>query len=596
MSRWEQAALLWRGVDHDRNGHYLSGLDLALAIRSFDLAGVVDLLERARVWPPVHDFALAFTLLLGGFDHRLGGLPSLLGWGATAMLVWVIASRAFPDPMRSVTAGLVATGFTLASPAFRLLGTDVMLECLGAGLTALSLFLYLRCQAEPSDAARWRLLGLALTVLFFEKGNYWGLTIAGLSLAWLVENWRSEHVRRLRGKGAVLRRHAAGLLRDPLALAALATTAVIVVIAWHGPWVIEPFGQRVSLYPPQNLTTLAYAFLFIRAAVLWRRHRAALEARLGAAGRAIFYWHVVPLALSLLVPKRLYALIWFIGHPLPPSRYGVPDDVLSVVWAGFAEGFHPGAWAATLALLLAAIAVARLRNLGPAMRAVAILGAVCTVAVAVHPNHQWRFLASWIFTLWILAGVGAGVLVGLVARAVPMRWRYLAAGAPTGALIVALALATFAGPPSAMARAAAAQYRNDASDLDLAAAYLPFVDGSEPVAFLSSLARAAFFVWTVHEQCRCRVRVELPWIDQARSRDGSRRMVEAWLTGAPVRRIVVVEPFARSFDAELAKERMAGIFDAMQAQTRFVRGETVVVPSFPAEVTFWNADASAAGP
>jgi hypothetical protein len=78
----------------------------------------------------------------------------------------------------------------IASPAFRLLACDVMLECLGAGLTAAALWAYgraLDATGAPDSgkdlASHWRRLALVLTALFFEKGNYWGLTVAALALS-----------------------------------------------------------------------------------------------------------------------------------------------------------------------------------------------------------------------------------------------------------------------------------------------------------------------------------------------------------------------------------------------------------------------------
>ena len=78
--------------------------------------------------------------------------------------------------------------FTIASPAFRYLGMDVMLEAPGAALSALALYLYARACDALGDRSRWRWAALTLTALFFLKGNYWGLVVAALLLAWLSEN------------------------------------------------------------------------------------------------------------------------------------------------------------------------------------------------------------------------------------------------------------------------------------------------------------------------------------------------------------------------------------------------------------------------
>src|SRR6266852_1870456 len=89
--------LLWQGYYHDRNGHYAFGQDLALAIRTGDPLWFVSELEKAKVWPPLHGLALAAALLVGGIDHRLGIVPSLIGWTLAVALAGLIARRMFED-------------------------------------------------------------------------------------------------------------------------------------------------------------------------------------------------------------------------------------------------------------------------------------------------------------------------------------------------------------------------------------------------------------------------------------------------------------------------------------------------------------------
>ena len=150
------------------------------------------------MWPPLHGLVLAAVLLIGGIDHRLGIVPSLIGWTLTITLVGVIARDMLEQRARNgeqgdralgIAAAAIAVTLAIASPAFRLLAADVMLECLGAALTAAALWAYgraMRGTGAPDvgdDAAsRWRVLALVLTALFFEKSNYWGLTAAALTL------------------------------------------------------------------------------------------------------------------------------------------------------------------------------------------------------------------------------------------------------------------------------------------------------------------------------------------------------------------------------------------------------------------------------
>src|SRR5262249_3475619 len=87
------ARLLWRGIDHDRNGHFQFGLALAVDLRNLDLVAFVTDLNRAMSWPPFHGLVLAVVLLIGGLDERLGVLPSLAGWVITVVAVALTARR-----------------------------------------------------------------------------------------------------------------------------------------------------------------------------------------------------------------------------------------------------------------------------------------------------------------------------------------------------------------------------------------------------------------------------------------------------------------------------------------------------------------------
>ena len=296
---------LWRDFYHDRNGHFGFGQNLALALRDLDPIAFFDHLEKAKVWPPVHGLVLAAVMLVGGIDYRLGIVPSLIGWSTTIVCCWLIARQAFRDRLLGIFAGCVAVTFALASPTFRRLGADVMLEGLGAGLSALAVWAYIAARRSNESAAAWRLLAIVLTLLFFEKANYYLLIAAPLALAAFCEQPRSW-IDEARG---LLRRVSVSSLagktvRDPLLLAAAAVIAAVIYLHWRGPGAVVVFGRSLSLYPPHNLVTVAYALLFVRAALAWRAHRAAIMPGLGVAGRALFYWHALPLLVSFLLPRR----------------------------------------------------------------------------------------------------------------------------------------------------------------------------------------------------------------------------------------------------------------------------------------------------
>ena len=177
---------LWRNLLHDRNGHYDFGLKLALHAPNFDVVGFFTELEKPKVWPQLHGLVLSCVLLVAGIDHRLGIMPSLIGWVLTVWFCWKIASRSFEDPTLGAVAGVAAVSLVATSPALALISTDVMLEGLGSGLSAMSLWAFMAAREKPAETWRWRLLAVALTLLFFEKYNYWALVVASVALTGLL--------------------------------------------------------------------------------------------------------------------------------------------------------------------------------------------------------------------------------------------------------------------------------------------------------------------------------------------------------------------------------------------------------------------------
>src|SRR5262245_40483465 len=53
-SYWPQSRDAWWWPTHDRHAHYLHGLNLALDVRTFDLARLRHDLDALRVWGPLH--------------------------------------------------------------------------------------------------------------------------------------------------------------------------------------------------------------------------------------------------------------------------------------------------------------------------------------------------------------------------------------------------------------------------------------------------------------------------------------------------------------------------------------------------------------
>lgn len=582
------AELLWRGVHHDRNSHLLRGIDYALALRSFDLLWFLSALDRARVWPPLHGLFLSGVLLVGGIDHRLGVLPSLIGWTATVVCVWMIARRLFSDRLQGITAGAVAVTLTIASPALRLLCTDVMLEGLGSALSALSILLFMRACAEPEDPRRWRLLALTLCALFLQKLNYWALVVAALALSALMDDWAGWHVRARRWLGATeIGARAREAARHPLVIACMLVAAATVAIYWRGPTALSLLGREIRLYPPGNLTTLAYALLFAWGVLQWRRHRAGIDAALGVPGRALFYWHAVPVAIYFLIPKRLSAFLWFVGPTNSPDPGLFPLRGLASYWSGFAEGFHVSETMAVLVLALALIGAVRAAMLPPGARAVLALPLVSLLLVILHPNQQSRYLGSWIFAVWIAAGFGAAVIVGGLADAIGTRARAGLAGTAVAAVIAVNALTA----PAPAAFRHAIHPTQGATDIDLVRPYLHELDGAGSVMFVTTFGSTDLFRWVLHEHCRCKVDVTHPWISGLTSREHVRNLMAQRVNETKAERIVLIDaPLSSNQLREMGwtYEVMAGVVDAMKEQNRFERTASHAIPQHGASVSIWR--------
>ena len=552
---------LWRDVLHDRNGHYSFGLKLALSLRDLDFMNFFEELEKAKVWPPVHGLVLSVVLLLFGFDHRLGIVPSLLGWVLTVAFSWKIAMRSFEDAGSGIVMGLVAVALIATSPALALLSTDVMLEGLGSGLSAACLWAFIAACDEPEKAWRWRFLAIALTVLFFEKYNYWAIAVASIALtAFLIEP-------RVRSLSWVALRTAAPaameLLRRPLFVAGIVVLIAAVAINMRGPTAIELFGNTVSLYPPRNIMTIAYALMFVAALQVWRAHRGAIAAFIGLPGSMLLAWHVLPLAISFLLPGRLATFVWFLG---PANTGAAPrfDPLAGVaLYRQAVESFFSLPAIAWCCLLLFVVAVVFMSKIRVAARVIFVFVAVTALVVLIHPQHQPRFVSTSMFALFCGAGAGLAILMQmLVPRNLPAR---IALGA-----VVALAVfaAQFSLPYPAMAYTTAIRARSGASNLDMIRLYAPFVERGQDLAIGATFGGSPLLQWPLMEDCKCIFEADQPWIGPNDSRAQVAAIATDWLENTPARQAVILD--MPGYSGYLFRhENTVGLVDAISMQTRF---------------------------
>ena len=456
-----------------------------------------------------------------------------------------------------------------------------MLEGLGAGLSAASIYFFLRAMEQPSRVDRWRALALALTLLFFEKYNYWALLVASLGAAAFFG--RSRAVRQtfadlLRGwNPAVLGKR---MLRDPLMIAAFCVGVVVLFSLVFKPVPFRVFNQSVSIYPPRILATITYALAFCSLLLLWWRDRGSIEQRLGPVATTLLWWHVVPIAVSFLWPRRLAGFLWFLS---PSNAQGTQSDPLGALlfqWPAFAEGFHIHPAAAAIALALGVIGGIRALRLSPGSSSLPLFVLICASAVLIHPQQQWRFQATWLFALWICSGIGAGILL----RFFGVRLQTAIAAAVVGVL----AVWHFSQEVSPMAAKAAIRPVEGPGDLELARAFLPQIPGTEPVAFITGFGRTSFPYWVVQTDCRCPRRVEAPF--NGRTRDEMRANTLEWLASTQASRVVVIDAGEHYQIPRLGITRdiLGAAFDVMEEQSQFTKVNRIAVPAFDAEVTIWE--------
>jgi Dolichyl-phosphate-mannose-protein mannosyltransferase len=579
---------LWHGLLQDRNVHFDAALQLAVALRNFDVVTFLGLLLEPHIWPPAADLSLAVIMILGGMDLRLAILPGLIGWACAMVLIFLIARRLFSDRWTGNVAGALAVTFALASPAFRLISADVMLEGPGAALTAFCLYAYIRARAKAATGSErwWDALAIGLTVLFFEKYNYWLMIAIALAIAYVSEDL-SGWLRWIRTRAAMVTPDTArAIIRDPFIIAASCLVVLELVIFAIRPMEVDLFDVHVVLRDAwKDVATAIWAVLFVRAVLLWRKYRKPFDTALGIPGRQVFYWHLLPIGIFFLIPKRLVDVLYFVGANWGQKQFSFhPLHAVSWQWLGFSQGFHVAPWIAILVLVLAAVSAVGLSRLDIGARAVMVLAALSAAAVILHPNQEWRFQASWIFSVWILAGAGGALILSVLTT----RLGTFARVAIAAAAVAGLAAVESRYGWTDMAYAAASHPRpGERSDLDFAKAYLPYVRGGKKIGFLTTLAENNFYGWTLREDCRCEAKVYAPAWDPAWSREQYRSATAAWLMQTRLDFIVAIDSPSGEIPAP-GYDALSGRIDAIKQDRRFYAVATEPVPSFGATISIFR--------
>jgi hypothetical protein len=452
---------------------------------------------------------------------------------------------------------LVAT-----SPALALISTDVMLEGLGSGLSAMSLWAFMSAREKPAETWRWRLLAVALTLLFFEKYNYWALVVASVALTSLLIDTRVRTLAWAAARAAL--GHASELLRNPFFIAGIVALCIAAAIGIRGPTAFDVFGNRVSLYPPFNIVTVGYVLLFCAAVQLWRAHRTPITRFIGPAGSMLLAWHVLPVAVSFLLPRRLAGFVWFLGPSNDPAGRGLDVGAAIVVYARtIVEGFFSSPLIGCLSLALFAVAAIFQQRIRPEARIVFVFVGVSALALLVHPQHQQRFVSTSMFALFCGAGLGLAILTQLVAPRSALARLAIGGGSALAVLAVQLLL-----PYPAVAYATAIRTRSGPSNLDLVALYQPFVKPREALAIGATFGATDLLYWPLFESCKCTFEIDRPLVDLQSSRAEVAATGRLWLETTKAKQVVLID-MPGNPGGLFPYKNMSGLVDALSQQTRF---------------------------
>lgn len=529
----ENSRLRWDGIDCDRNFHYAAGLKMGLALRHLDLIDFATEFSRLRTWPPLHALFVSIAIAVFGPNHVVAVLPSLVGWVGATIAAFSLARKLCPSGGNA--AGATAAILLLASPAHRAFATDCMLESLGACLSMTALCLFVDWKNTP-DTVRTRRLAICLTLLFFEKYNYWLLIV----LALLGTEYFPLTVRLLAKCRSRLHTDATKCwlkrqFRHPLNYIVLGLLIATVTSAAIGGTSIDFGGGTLRVdAKAYNLWHLTYLAILVRVAACWRSEGFLIWANSSTNAKRFFTWGIAPIAVWCALPKRLGYVVWYLSPFNGPNSEGDLSGGLSFFWHAAVADYHFALWVAVLAVCFAVIAIFKFRILRPGAGAICCFVLLAAMLTVTHANRKSRFLHSWIGGIWVLSGVG----IATFSTWPPRFGRLGCHAASLAAAAIAFAHFPALGQPG---RSPESGHAPQTSSLDLADGYLPWLDVARQPAIFATLPAHSFLEWTYLERFpdRATPQVHLPKF--AASSVENQRRFNNWLAATGTDRIVLVD-------------------------------------------------------
>lgn len=571
--------LRWGMLCQDRSAHYVLGQQLAIAIRTADPLEILDVLEDAKVWPPLHGLLAGITLAIGGIDYRLAVLPSLAAWTASVVLAALLAMRLAPSARP--LAGAAAAMFMLFSPAHRVFAADIMLESLGAAMTLAALCSFVRFRQEETIAS-FRLLAVSLSLLFFTKSNYYVLIAASLVAAVLLAN-RRRVVATLRRTSPrdVLRE-----LRHPLVLLCAVLAIGAFTVAQTGGRVFHVSGVRISLTRPDNLMTAAYVVLLVRV-LLWLFAEGGATRTLRGNVAVLAKWHLLPMAVWFLLPKRLSNFLFYVSPANTPVEGLSYTGKLRFYAERIIDDYHVSLVAATTVGAFLVLAVLSARRWPRGGVAVAVFVALSAALTVLHPHHQSRFVHTWMPAVWCLASAALADAAGCFGRSQRPRVRRLTASVA----IVALGFLLWHDRAAALSPGHSPEWghtRLGACVLDISDAYLDKLVPGQSVAFFATVPMEHQAAWTYAERFGTREPLLVFPFPLQPGAPPDAAAFTVWLArhAPPVIVLVDVDP-GSPFDLPTYRFLRAYV-ELLASQDVFAVTEHVRLPAYGCTITIWR--------
>ena len=461
LCRASATAPLW-----DEAAHGWAGVQVASALRHFDLIGFLRAINIQVVWPFVHSLMLAPADLVMGDGIAAMEALSVALYVATAVLM--TTAGALLHPSRGAWVGLLAAALLLLSPQFGVFGTLGMLEMPGAFLLVLAFILHGRAAAEPLRRGRLAAAGWATTALFLCKYNYGLMWVTPLAI-W---EWSQLDVgARARAIAAARARLTPSWWLRPAPLGFALGGIAIALILVSGGGEASLFGRRVTFHSPGNLAYALWLGLLLwfflprfgkpsRAVWLWKRSPERVRMLLLTVALPLAIWFTIP------VPNRVRELFGFVSN----RDSGVPlwrPEALLFYPKAFVHDYSAAAWVGWIALALAFPFFGDRRSPARLAWLAFLVGLGATV---LHRYRDSRFLFTVCPMLWLCAARTGGTGVAAAVDRLPRRW--LQNLAWSLAAVAILSAAWFEGPSTASLMARRRPLRSPASMVSVADAVL----------------------------------------------------------------------------------------------------------------------------